>query len=153
MFSDSLRTWAEVDLSAITHNFMAAKSKLPKEMKMLATVKANAYGHDAVTVTKLLEGKADYFALAAMDEAVQLRQAGIRTQIHAEQKKFKQKISYADKLAIPYAIFLGEDEIAQAAVSIKDMTSGNQQTMPVAEAVSGIKAAIEARADVAPIKG
>ena len=79
MFSDSLRTWAEVDLSAITHNFMAAKSKLPKEMKLLATVKANAYGHDAVTVTKLLEGKADYFALAAMDDAGQLRQAGIRT--------------------------------------------------------------------------
>ena len=48
-------------------------------MKLLATVKSNAYGHDAVTVTKLLEGKADYFALAAMDEAVQLRQAGIRT--------------------------------------------------------------------------
>ena len=43
------------------------------------TVKANAYGHGALTVAKLLEGKADYFALAAMDEAVQLRQAGIRT--------------------------------------------------------------------------
>ena len=79
MFSDSLRTWAEVDLDAVEHNFLAAKNHLPKNMKLLATVKANAYGHDAVTVTKLLEGKADYFALAAMDEAVQLRQAGIRT--------------------------------------------------------------------------
>ena len=79
MFSDSLRTWAEVDLDAVEHNFLAAQNHLPKNMKLLATVKANAYGHDAVTVTKLLEGKADYFALAAMDEAVQLRQAGIRT--------------------------------------------------------------------------
>ncbi|MFR6186293.1 MAG: His/Gly/Thr/Pro-type tRNA ligase C-terminal domain-containing protein [Lawsonibacter sp.] len=43
--------------------------------------------------------------------ATQLREAGIRTQIHGEQKKFKQKISYADKLSIPYAVFLGEDEI------------------------------------------
>ena len=39
--------------------------------------------------------------------ATQLREAGIRTQIHGEQKKFKQKISYADKLSIPYAVFLG----------------------------------------------
>ena len=76
---DSLRTWAEVDLTAIEHNFKAARNHLPKDMKLLVTVKANAYGHGAVAVAKLLEGKADYFALAAMDEAVQLRQAGICT--------------------------------------------------------------------------
>lgn len=76
---DSLRTWAEVDLDAIEYNFMAARNHLPKDMKLLATIKANAYGHGAVPVAKLLEGKADYFALAAMDEAVQLRQAGITT--------------------------------------------------------------------------
>lgn len=77
MLFDTLRTWAEVDLDAIEHNFMAARNHLPKEMKLLATVKANAYGHGAVRVAKLLQDKADYFALAAMDEAVQLRQAGI----------------------------------------------------------------------------
>ena len=76
---ETLRTWAEVDLDAITHNYLAARNHLPKGMKLLATVKANAYGHGAVTVAKHLEGKVDYFALAAMDEAVQLRQAGIRT--------------------------------------------------------------------------
>ena len=76
---ETLRTWAEVDLDAITHNFMAARNHLPGDMKLLVTVKANAYGHGAVTVAKHLEGKVDYFALAAMDEAVQLRQAGIRT--------------------------------------------------------------------------
>lgn len=79
MFSDTLRTWAEVDLDAIEYNFMAARNHLPKEMKLLVTVKANAYGHGAVRLAKLLEGKADYFALAAMDEAVQLRQADIQT--------------------------------------------------------------------------
>ena len=79
MFSDSLRTWAEVDLDAIEYNFMAARNHLPKTMKLAATIKANGYGHGAVRLAKLLEGKADYFALAAMDEAVQLRQAGIRT--------------------------------------------------------------------------
>ena len=75
---NTLRTWAEVDLDAITHNFAVVRAHLPKEMKLLVTVKANAYGHGAVTVAKLLDGKADYFALAAMDEAVQLRHAGIR---------------------------------------------------------------------------
>ena len=79
MIFDTLRTWAEVDLTAIEHNFMVARNHLPKDMKLLVTVKANAYGHGAVTVAKLLEGKTDYFALAAMDEAVQLRQAGIQT--------------------------------------------------------------------------
>ena len=76
---ETLRTWAEVDLSAVEHNFMAARNHLPENMKLLVTVKANAYGHGAVTVAKALEGKADYFALAAMDEAAQLRQAGICT--------------------------------------------------------------------------
>ena len=77
MFSDSLRTWAEVDLDAIAHNFQAARDHLPADMKLLVTVKANAYGHGAVRVAKLLQDRVDYFALAAMDEAVQLRQAGI----------------------------------------------------------------------------
>ena len=79
MLFDTLRTWAEVDLDAIEHNFIAARNHLPREMKLLVTVKANAYGHGAVTVAKLLEKQVDYFALAAMDEAVQLRQAGITT--------------------------------------------------------------------------
>ena len=79
MFYDTLRTWAEVDLDAIMHNFMAARNHLPGNMKLLLTVKADAYGHGAVMVAKLLEKQVDYFALAAMDEAVQLRQAGITT--------------------------------------------------------------------------
>ena len=79
MLSDSLRTWAEVDLTAMEHNFLAVRNHLPKDMKLLVTIKADGYGHGAVPVAKLLEGKADYFALAAMDEAVQLRQAGITT--------------------------------------------------------------------------
>lgn len=79
MIFDTLRTWAEVDLDAIEHNFNAVRSHLPAEMKLLVTVKANGYGHGALRIARLLEGKADYFALAAMDEAVQLRKAGIQT--------------------------------------------------------------------------
>lgn len=81
VLSDSLRTWAEVDLTAIAHNFLAARNHLPKNMKLLVTVKANAYGHGAICVGKLLQNKADYFAVATMDEAVQLRKAGICTPV------------------------------------------------------------------------
>ena len=74
--------------------------------------------------------------------ATQLRTAGIRTQIHAEQKKFKQKIGYADKLAIPYAIFLGEDEINAGVSAVKDMKTGEQVKLTADEAIAHIKAGL-----------
>jgi len=74
--------------------------------------------------------------------ATKLRSAGIRTQIHAEQKKFKQKIGYADKLAIPYAIFLGEDEINAGVAAVKDMKSGDQVKLNAEEAIAHIKAGL-----------
>ena len=58
--------------------------------------------------------------------ATELRAQGIRTQLYFEQKKFKAKMSYADKLAIPYAVFLGEDEIAQGKCS----REGSQNRRP-----------------------
>ena len=63
---------------------------------------------------------------AAIQLATKLRSEGIRAQLYTENKKFKQKIQYADKLGIPYAIFLGEDEIAMNAVSLKDLRKGEQ---------------------------
>ena len=73
-----------------------------------------------------------------------LRAQGIRTQLYFEQKKFKAKMSYADKLAIPYAVFLGEDEIAQGKCSVKDLRTGVQETVTPEEAAGKIKAGIEA---------
>ena len=78
---DTLRTWCEVDLSAMLHNFLAARRHLPDEVLLAAVIKANAYGHGAVEAAKLLEGKADRFAVAMTDEAVELRKAGIETPI------------------------------------------------------------------------
>ncbi len=71
-----------------------------------------------------------------------LRQAGIRTQLYTEQKKFKQKMSYADKLAIPFVVFLGEDEIAQGKCSLKDMVTGEQSLLTPEEAVAAIREAL-----------
>ena len=64
MLFETLRTWAEVDLDAIRENFLAVRSRLPKHMTILVTVKANAYGHGALAVANLLKDQVDYFALA-----------------------------------------------------------------------------------------
>ena len=74
--------------------------------------------------------------------ATKLRDAEIRTQIHAEQKKFKQKMNYADKLGIPYVIFLGEDEINAGVVACKDMQSGEQTKLEPAATIYRIKAGL-----------
>ena len=76
--------------------------------------------------------------------AQQLRDAGIRVQLYGEQKKFKQKMSYADKLGVAYAVFLGEDEIAQGKCSVKDMRTGEQVTVTAAEAATLIRQGLAA---------
>ena len=81
---------------------------------------------------------------AAVALATALREGGIRTQIYSEQKKFKAKISYADKLRIPYVVFLGEDEIARGECSVKDLRTGEQKSLPVAEAITLIREGIAA---------
>ena len=70
--------------------------------------------------------------------AEQLRSAGIRVQLYGEQKKFKQKMSYCNKLGVPYAVLLGEDEIAAGKCSVKDMVSGTQVTVTPEEAAQHI---------------
>jgi histidyl-tRNA synthetase len=84
--------------------------------------------------------------------ATQLRDAGVRAQLYTEQKKFKQKMSYADKIGAPYVAFLGEDEVNAQAVSVKDMATGEQQTMATGVAVAAIAKGIDARAGVLPIE-
>ena len=58
--------------------------------------------------------------------ATVLRGCGVRTQLYTEERKFKQKMAYASKLAIPYAVIIGEDELACGEVSLKDMNAGTQ---------------------------
>ena len=87
----------------------------------------------------------------AISFATTLRDAGIRTQLHGEKKKFKQKLAYADKLSIPYAVFLGEDEVNAGKVTVKDLSSGAQQTLSPAEAVLLIQTGLTARQGGTPI--
>ena len=93
---------------------------------------------------------ADVLILPMTDElapaialATKLRQGGIRTQLYTEAKKFKAKMNYADKLAIPYVLFLGEDEIAQGIVTCKDMASGEQTKLSADDTLALIRKGID----------
>ncbi len=83
---------------------------------------------------------------AAIALATRFRAEGIRTQLHCEKKKFKAKISYADKLSIPYVVFLGEDEIANGTVTLKDLSTGEQTSTGFDEAAQRVKRGLAERA-------
>ena len=76
----------------------------------------------------------------AIAVAETIRAEGLRVQLYCEQKKFKQKMAYANKLEVPFAILLGEDEIAEGKCSVKNMVSGEQVKLTPAEAAAHIKA-------------
>ena len=79
--SDYLRCWAEISLSAIGHNIEEVRKRLAPGVRLLAVIKADAYGHGAVRVGKYLEDRVNYFAVATLEEAVELRENGIRLPI------------------------------------------------------------------------
>lgn len=82
---------------------------------------------------------------AAVSLASMLRAGGLRVQLYSERKKFKAKIGYADKLGIPFVIFLGEDEIAQNVCALKNMVTGVQEAVTQAAALETIRAEIARR--------
>ena len=82
---------------------------------------------------------------AAVALASMLRAGGLRVQLYSEKKKFKAKIGYADKLGIPFVIFLGEDEIAQHVCPLKNMATGVQEAVTQETALETIRAEIARR--------
>ena len=76
--------------------------------------------------------------------AESLRSNGLRVQLYAEPKKFKQKMSYADKLGVPFAVLLGEDEIAQGKCAVKNMVTGQQVLLTAQEAAQHIRSSLAA---------
>lgn len=75
------RTFAAIDLTAIDNNLKALQSFMNPGVRSMAVVKANAYGHGSVRVSLHIENKVDYFAVASLDEALELREGGIRKPI------------------------------------------------------------------------
>ena len=88
----------------------------------------------------------------AVSAATALRAAGVRTQLYGEKKKFKAKMSYADKLAIPFVVLVGEDEINEKKLSVKNMRSGQQQKLDTADAAELILSAVKELNGTAVIK-
>lgn len=78
----SHRSWAEIDLDGIAHNFHSVRSLVSHKTKICCVVKANAYGHGAAEVARRLEREgADLFAVSTLREAVELREADIKRDI------------------------------------------------------------------------
>ena len=72
------RTWAEINLDNLRHNYESIRAALPENCRFLGVVKADAYGHGAPTVSRLLQScGADYLAVSCLDEALELRDGGI----------------------------------------------------------------------------
>ena len=88
---------------------------------------------------------------AAVALATQLRAAGLRTQLYTEPKKFKARMNYADRLGVPFVLFLGDDEIKDGVVSVKNMKSGEQVKVSPAEAIELVRTFVARQNANAPI--
>lgn len=75
----------------------------------------------------------------ALEVATALRNKNINAEVYLENKKIKAKFKYADRLAIPYVIVIGEDEIANNTVTLKNMQTGEQETLKIEEVIKKIK--------------
>ena len=76
------RTWVEVDLDRILNNYDRVRERVGDDCKVLCVVKANGYGHGAVQVARVLEkAGCDWLAVSNIEEAEQLREAGIELPI------------------------------------------------------------------------
>lgn len=99
MESTLRRTWAEIDLDALKHNYHQLRKKIGPEVKFLGVVKADAYGHGSIMVAKTLEKEgADYLAVSSIDEAMELRINGIVMPIlilgHTPKEQVERLIEY-----------------------------------------------------------
>ena len=88
----------------------------------------------------------------AISAATALRAGGVSTQLYGEKKKFKAKMSYADKLKVPFVVLVGEDEINEGVLSVKNMQTGEQVKLSPADAAEHIAAVIKERNSGAVIK-
>lgn len=75
-------TWAEINLTNLAHNYVLIKKMVSKKVRIMACVKADAYGHGIIPVSKRLESlNIDYLSVASVDEAINLRKSGIKTPV------------------------------------------------------------------------
>lgn len=114
------RVEADIDLDAVRYNIETVKALNPSDRKVCLVIKADAYGHGAVSFAKEFKDVADYYAVAAMDEAVELRQAGIITPIlilgYTDEEDYERALKYDVTVAM-YDVDAAK-KLSQTAVSM-----------------------------------
>ncbi len=113
------RTYARIDLDALEYNFNSVRNKVPAGVKILCVIKADAYGHGAVPLGKFLDDRADFFGVACIEEAVELKLAGIKTPVLILGKVFSWDFEQAVKYDIRIPIFSLEDAEALSAEAVR----------------------------------
>ncbi|MCM1114231.1 MAG: alanine racemase [Clostridium sp.] len=113
------RTYVKIDLDAIEYNIDNVLKKLDSKSMLLAVVKANAYGHGAVEIGKLLKDKCDFFGVACVDEAMELVDAGIDNKIIVLSRVSAYEYDRVVKYNLRVPIFTMEDAKALSAEAVK----------------------------------
>ncbi|MCM1467251.1 MAG: alanine racemase [Alistipes sp.] len=115
-----LRCYAEIDLSAVAHNIDEVRKKVGSGVGILAVVKADGYGHGALPVAKCLKDKVQYFAVATVEEAVELRCEGVTLPIlilgYVSPKQYEEVVRYditQTIYSVDTAKKLGEEALRQ----------------------------------------
>lgn len=113
------RTFAAIDLDAIAHNLSELKKKINKGVLSLAIVKADAYGHGAVGVAKSIQDDVDYFGIAELGEAVELREAGVNKPILVLSYTSPHQYEDLVKYELTQTIFNYDDAVALSKAAVK----------------------------------
>lgn len=113
------RTHAAIDLDAVEYNYNSVRAKLPEGVKILGVIKADAYGHGAVELGRLLDDKCDFFGVACTEEALELKEAGIKTDILILGRVFPWDYDEIVKNDIRIPIFSIEDAKALSDEAVK----------------------------------
>ncbi len=95
---------------------------------------------EAATPAKVLVVTLDEDLNYAIEVATKLREAGVMTELYTEPDKFKKKLNYANKIGVPFVAIIGGDEIQARKVSLKNMKTGEQQTVYIEVAIKSLKA-------------
>ncbi len=103
------RLYAKVDLDAVGKNVAEVRSRIPEGTKIMAIIKANAYGHGSVVFSRYLEDKVDWYGVACVDEARELRRGGTKKPILV--------LGYVNPLEYPHVV---ENDVTVAMFSLAD---------------------------------
>lgn len=100
---------------------------------------AGVIAAEGSTPSKVMVVTLDSDLKFALEVAKDLREAGIKTEVYTEDEKFKKKLNYANKVGVPYVAIIGEEEIKLRKVALKNMKTGEQDTLAVTEVIKRLK--------------